>query len=84
MPEDIEVKVTTTRKAEARVTLGPQYYTLTGESDAPGSGGDSSESRAPYVQLYSGARLLEIREADWPAFRDAVDKLFAALRAEAE
>ena len=75
MPEDIEVKVTTTRKAEAWVTLGPQDYTLTGESD---------DGRAPYVQLYSGARLLEIREADWPAFRDAVDKLFAALRAEAE
>ena len=71
MPEDIEVKVTTKRQAEVAVTLGGWEYALKGAAD---------DGRAPYVEVYKGIRVLEIRECDWPAFREAVDKLFAALR----
>lgn len=71
MSEDFEIKVTSKRQAEVDVTLGPAEYRLKGEVE---------EGRAPYVGVYSGTLRLEIREGDWPAFRDAVDKLFAVLR----
>jgi hypothetical protein len=68
-----EVKVTKKRQAEISVTLGPHVYILRAAV---------YEGESPYFWVYSGpSGNWEFTEGLWQRMRDAVDKLFAALKA---
>lgn len=69
-----EIKVTTKRQAEITVALGPDVYVLRAAA---------VEGEEPYYWVYSGpSGNWEFTEAKWQHIRDAVDKLFVALRVE--
>lgn len=65
-----EATVTTTYEADAWVFLGRDQLLLKATRVNYGR---------PYLTLGTPSTRLEIREADWPAFKEAVESLFEAL-----